>query len=176
MDSTLITHLFKFRRKERKMIHITLMNLQLLNEAHHQNRKPHGSQTVMQNPSLSLAKNVEIECTMICQSNPQCPTLKMTQKLHNIGKPNLFPCLQGLSSSFQELFELILNKELKYRQSNNLPLYARKLIHSFNFHLLVNESSRTSKNVPILHHGYQLYHERSRVTLGSKTGQNWANY
>ena len=156
MDSTLITHLFKFIRKERKMIYITLINLKLLREAHHQNIKPHGSQTVLQNPGLSLAKNAEIECTMICQSNPKCPTLKMTQKLHNIDKPNLFPCLQGSSSSFQELFELILNKELKSRQSNNLPLYARKLIHSLTFHLLVNESSRTSKNVPKLHHGHEI--------------------
>ena len=34
MDSTLITQLFKFRRRDRKMIHITLMNLQLLREEH----------------------------------------------------------------------------------------------------------------------------------------------
>ena len=90
------------------------------------------------------------------QSNLKCPTLKMTEKLHDIDKPNSFPCLQGQSSSFQELFEPILNKELKSRQSNNLPLYARTLIHLFNFHFLVNESSRTSKNVLILHHGHQI--------------------
>jgi len=62
--------LFKFKRRDRKMIHITLVNLQLLREEHHQNIKPHGSQIVLQNPGLSLAKNAEIECTMICQSNP----------------------------------------------------------------------------------------------------------
>ena len=33
-------------------------NLQLLKETHHQNIKPHGSQIVLQNPGLSLAKNV----------------------------------------------------------------------------------------------------------------------
>ena len=53
-------------------------NLQLLREAHNQNIKPHGSQTVLQNPGLSLAKNVEKICTIVCQSNPKCPTLKMT--------------------------------------------------------------------------------------------------
>ena len=120
MDSTLITHLFKFKRTDRKMIQITLMKLQLLREAHHQNINPHGSQTVLQNPGLSLAKNTEIECTMICQSNPKCPTLKMTQELHDIDQPNPFPCLQGSSSSFQELFQPILNKALKSRQSKQL--------------------------------------------------------
>ena len=62
------------KKREWKMIHITLMNLQLLREEHHQNIKPHGYQTVLQKPGLSLAKNAEIECTMICQSNPKCPT------------------------------------------------------------------------------------------------------
>ena len=46
------------------------MNLKLLREDHHQNIKPHGSQTVLQNPGLSLAKNAEIECTMMCQAIP----------------------------------------------------------------------------------------------------------
>ena len=91
-------------------------------------------------------------------SNPKCPTLKMTQKIHDIDHPNPLPFLQGSSSSFQELFQPILKKALKSRKSNNLPLYGRKLIHSFNFHFLVNESSRTNKYVPKLHHG------RSRVT------------
>lgn len=26
-------------------------------------------------------------------SNPKCPTLKMTEKLHDIDKPNSFPCI-----------------------------------------------------------------------------------
>ena len=60
MDSTLITHLFKFIRRNTKMIHITLIDLQLLTKSHHQNIKPHGSQTVLQNPGLSLAKNAEV--------------------------------------------------------------------------------------------------------------------
>ena len=60
MNSTLITHLFKFRIRSRKMIHITLMNLQFLREAHHQNIKPYGSQTVLQNPGFSFAKNAEV--------------------------------------------------------------------------------------------------------------------
>ena len=89
-------------------------------------------------------------------SNPKCPTLKMTKKIHDIDQPNPFPCLQGSSSSFQELFQPILNKALKSRQSNNLPIYGRKLIHSLNFHFLVNESSRTSKYVPKLHHSHQV--------------------
>ena len=46
------------------------MNLQLLREEYHQNIKPHERQTVLQNPGLSLAKNAEIECTMICQATP----------------------------------------------------------------------------------------------------------
>ena len=106
-------------------------------------------------PQSFLCQNCRNEMYNRVPSNPKYPTLKMTEKLHDIDKPNSFPCLQGSSSS-QELFEPILNKALKSRQSNNLPLYARKLIHSFNFHFLVNESSRTSKNVPILHHGYQI--------------------
>ena len=132
------------------------MNLQIHRETHHQNIEPHGSQQVLQNPGLSFAKIAKMKCTMKCPTNPKCPTVKMTQKLHNIDNTNLFPCLQGSSSSFQELFELILKKELKSRQSNNLPLYARKLSHSFNFHLLVNESSITSKYVPKLHHSHQV--------------------
>ena len=107
-------------------------------------------------PWSFLCKNCRNEMYNRVLSNPKCPTLKMTQKIHDIDQPNPFPCLQGSSSSFQDLFELILNKELKSRQSNNLPLYARKLIHSFNFHLLVNEFSRTSKYVPKLHHSHQV--------------------
>ena len=101
----------------------------------------------------------ESGCTMRCQTFPKyptSPTLKMTEKIQYIEHPNPFPCLYGLSSSFQELFRPILNKELKSRQSNNLPLYGRKLIHSFNFHILVNESSRTSKNEPKLHLNHQI--------------------
>ena len=56
------------------MIHITLMKLQLLREEHHQNIKPHGSQTVLQNPGLSLAKNAEKICRIVCQNNLKCPT------------------------------------------------------------------------------------------------------
>ena len=99
---------------------------------------------------------IENGCTMRCQTIPKSPTLKTSKKIHDIDHPNPFPCLQGSSSSFQELFQPILNQELKSRQSNNLPLYARKLIHSFNFHFLVNESYRTSKNVPNLHHGHEI--------------------
>ena len=97
--------------------------------------------------------------TMRCQTfpkSPTSPTLKMTEKIQYIDHPNPFPCLQGSSSSFQELFQPILNQELKSRQSNNLPLYGRKLIHSFNFHFLVNESSRTSKCEPKLHHSHKI--------------------
>ena len=94
-------------------------------------------------------------CTMRCQTFPKYPTLKMSQKIQYIDHPNPLSCLQGLISSFQELFQPILNMELKSRQPNNLPLYARKLIHSLNFHFLVNESSRTSKKMPNLHHSHK---------------------
>ena len=46
------------------------MNLQLHEETHHQNTEPQGSQQVLQNPGLSLAKNAEIKCTMECQAIP----------------------------------------------------------------------------------------------------------
>ena len=46
------------------------MNLQLHEETHNQNTEPQGSQQVLQNPSLSFAKNVENECTMKCQAIP----------------------------------------------------------------------------------------------------------
>ena len=95
-------------------------------------------------------------CTMRCQNFPKSQTLKMSQKIQYIDHPNPFPCLYGSISSFQELFQPILNMELKSRQPNNLPLYARKLIHSLNFHFLVNESSRTSKNMPNLHHSHKI--------------------
>ena len=61
MNSTLVTHLFNFRRKEKgNGIHKTLMNLQLHGEKHHQNSEPQGSQQVLQNPGLSFSKNVEM--------------------------------------------------------------------------------------------------------------------
>ena len=62
-------------------------NLQILKEAHHQHIKPHESQIVLQNPGLSFAKNADKICTIESQAIPKSPTLKMTKKLHNIGKP-----------------------------------------------------------------------------------------
>ena len=103
-----------------------------------------------------LCQKSENEYTMRCQTFPKYPTLKMSQKIQYIDHPNPFPCLQGSISSFQELFQPILNMELKSRQPINLPLYARKLIHSLNFHFLVNELSRTSKNMPNLHHSHKI--------------------
>ena len=107
-------------------------------------------------PWSFLCQKCRNVCTMKCQTIPKSPTLKMTQKIHNIDHPNPFPCLQGSSSSFQELFQPTLNMELKSKQPNNLPLKGRKLIHSFNFHFLVNESSRTSKCESKLHHSHNI--------------------
>ena len=61
-------------------------NLQVLKETHHQEIKPHESQIVLQNPGLSFAKNADKICTIECQAFPKSPTLKMTKKIHNIGK------------------------------------------------------------------------------------------
>ena len=58
MDSTLTLHLFNCRRREKE--NDTHNDLQLLKEAHHQHIKPQGSQTVLQNPGLSFAKNAEV--------------------------------------------------------------------------------------------------------------------
>ena len=61
MNSTLVTHLFNFKRKEKgNGIHKTLMKLQLHGEKHHQNSEPQGSQQVLQNPGLSFAKISEV--------------------------------------------------------------------------------------------------------------------
>ena len=69
------------------------MNLQLHEEKHHQNTEPQGSQQVLQNPSLSFAKNAEMNITVRFQTIPKSPTLKMSQKMHDIDHPNPFPCL-----------------------------------------------------------------------------------
>ena len=69
------------------------MNLQLHEERHRQNIEPQGSQQVLQNRGLSFAKNAEIKCTMECQAIPSVQPLKITEKLHDIDKPNSFPCL-----------------------------------------------------------------------------------
>ena len=53
-------------------------------------------------------------------------------------------------------FQPYLNKELKNRQWNNLPLYVRKVIHSVVFYILVNEYTKTSKYVQKLHHGHEI--------------------
>ena len=66
------------------MVHIH--NLQVLRETHHQHIRPHESQIVLQNPGLSFAKIAEKICTMVYQAIPKSPTLKMTKKIHNIGK------------------------------------------------------------------------------------------
>ena len=61
MNSTLVTHLFNFRSKEKgNGIHKSSINLQLHGEKHHQNTYPQESQQVLQNPGLSFAKNAEM--------------------------------------------------------------------------------------------------------------------
>ena len=157
MNSTLVTHLFNFRSKEKgNGIHITLMKLTDAWSKTLSKLIATRIPTSAAKPWSFLCQKCRSVCTMKCQTFPKYPTLKMFQKIQYIDHPNPFPCLQRLSSSFQELFQPILNKELKSRQSNNLPLYGRKLIHSFNFHFLVNESSRTSKYEPKLQHSHQI--------------------
>ena len=77
VNSTLITHLFNFRSKEKgNGIHEMSINLQLHEEKHHQNTEPQGSQQVLQNPGLS--KKCKNRMYNDVPSNPKCPTLKMT--------------------------------------------------------------------------------------------------
>ena len=138
------------------MIHININKLKITQRKTPSKHRATQIPTSATKPWSFLCQNCRNEMYNEVPSNPKYPTLKMIEKLHNIDNPNSFQCLYESRSSFQELFEPILNKELKSRQSNNLPLYARKLIHSLTFHLLVNESSRTSKNVPKLHHGHEI--------------------
>ena len=158
------------------MIHINISELKITQRKTSSKHKTTWIPTSAAEPWSFLSQKCRDRMYNDVPSNPKCPTLKMTQKIHDIDHPNPLPCIQGSSSSFQELFELILNKELKSRQSNNLPLYARKLIHSFNFHLLVNESSRTSKNVPkyIIH--IKLHQSGSNITSRGETSHNWPKF
>ena len=121
------------------MIHIYISKLTITQRKTPSKHRATWIPTSAAKPWSFLCQNCRNEMYNEVPSNPKCPTLKMTKKLHDINKPNSFPSLQGSSSSFQELFEQILNKDLKSRQSNSLPLYARKLVHSFNFHFLLNE-------------------------------------
>ena len=98
MDSTFITCLFNLRRKEKENdTHETSVNLQSQRETHYQNIEPHGSQRVLQTLVYSFAKSRD-EMYNEAQSNPKCPTLKMTEKIQDIDKPNSSPCLYGSSS------------------------------------------------------------------------------
>ena len=86
------------------------MNLQIHRETHHQNIEPHGSQQVLQNPGLSLAKIAEIECTMMCQAIPSVPPSTKIQPLHyEIHKIYTFshPSTKGLSSTIFFKIELV---------------------------------------------------------------------
>ena len=156
MDSTLITHLFKFKRRSLKMIQVTLDKLTITQRSTPSKHKATWIPNSAAKPWSFLSQKCRDRMYNDVTSNPKCPTLKMTQKIHDIDQPNPFPCLQWSSSSFQELFQSILNKALKSRQSNNLTLYDRKLIHSLTFYFLVNESTKMSKNVPKLHHGHKI--------------------
>ena len=45
------------------------------------------------NPGLFLCQNCRDEMYNEVPSNPKYPTLKMTEELNDIDKPNSFPCL-----------------------------------------------------------------------------------
>ena len=94
MKSTLVTRLFNFGSKEKgNGIHKKLMKLTNTWRKTSSKLRATRIPTSAAKPWSFLCEKCWNEYTMRCQTIPKSPTLKMTQKIHNIDQPNPSPCL-----------------------------------------------------------------------------------